>query len=291
MELTENYLEILEELVGCAEALGPYRDDVVVTGGLVPFLYRFRPGFQTPNQPALLTHDLDLTVPNPLPLRDDERMRDRLQSGGFVIVPSRGTRRDTPPKHFFQQRTRGTEDVAPIHGELLTPLVGSRTDRDGNPKSPFEVQEGLNAEALRYLDLLLWNPISFDLGSLGELDRSSELDVQIPRPGAYLIQKLLCSEERESDEKRHKDLAYCYDLATLTHGDWAEMQAEIAELAAEKTVWSKWIDQAGDIIQDAFLADDASGAVLVSRVYGDESVRETTVDRVMEQFIESMWTD
>lgn len=284
MELNTDHVEILRELAECAEAIGPYRDDVVVTGGLVPLLYRFHPDFGRPRQPALLTGDLDFTLPETLPLRDGERLRDRLENGGFVVVTSRRTRGDVPAKQFFQHHSRGTESLAPIHGEFLTPLTGSETDRDGQPKSPTEVQNGLNAEALRYLDLILWEPILFDVSSIDELGRRNELNVQIPRPGAYLVQKVLCSEDRSSREKRDKDLAYCYDVATLTHENWNEIRSELSELEAERGLWSTWIERARTILENAFLGENASAPMAVERLYDDTSVQKGTVERVMEQF-------
>lgn len=288
MELNDDQVEILRELAECAEAIGPYRDDVVVTGGLVPLLYRFHPDFGRPRQPALLTADLDFTVPETLPLRDDERLRDRLENGGFSVVTSRGARGDVPAKQFFQHHSRETESLAPIHGEFLTPLTGSETDREGQPKSPTEVQDGLNAEALRYLDLLLWNPFHFDLSSIGELGRPNELKVQIPRPGAYLVQKVLCSEDRNSRDKRDKDLAYCYDVATLTHGNWDEIRSELSELETERGEWSKWIERVRTILKNAFLGENAFAPMAVERLYDDSSVRKETVERVMNQFIEEI---
>ena len=48
MELTDEYREVLEELIEWALTVGEYREDVVVTGGLVPLLYRFYPDFSQP---------------------------------------------------------------------------------------------------------------------------------------------------------------------------------------------------------------------------------------------------
>ena len=80
MKLNNQYHELLSELVQCARALGEYRKDIVVTGGLVPLLYRFHPNFDRPRQSALLTGDVDLTVPKPLPIRGEITLRERLDS-------------------------------------------------------------------------------------------------------------------------------------------------------------------------------------------------------------------
>jgi hypothetical protein len=213
MELNEQYRDILVELVDCARAMGAYREDAVITGGLVPLLYRFHSDYNTPRQPPLLTGDLDLTVPEWLPLRANKKLIDCLEQGGFVVVRSRAIAQGAPPKQFFQREEYGADELAPIHGEFLMPLIGSTTDRDGKPKSPREFQDGLNAEALRFLDLLLWKPASFDLSRIEELELESNLDVMLPRLAPYLIQKALCSKRRKRAEKRDKDLAYICSFA------------------------------------------------------------------------------
>lgn len=284
MELDEKHHEILVELADCARAMGPYRADVVVTGGLAPLLYRYHAGFNKPRQKPLLTGDLDLTVPESIPLREDARLVDCLAQGGFVIVRSRSIAEDAPPKHFFQRKKFGAEDLAPIHGEFLSPLTGPKTDRNGKPKSPREVQAGLNAEALRFLDLLLWQPIEFDLGSIGDLQIGEPLVVQLPNPGAYLVQKALCSERRDSAEKRDKDLAYLFDVATLTHGQWTSVRRQVEELRKEGHVWSKWIDSAAKILDGAFGSSSAFGPPAVQRVY-EGAVQANTVGRVMTRFL------
>lgn len=290
MALDEGYREILLELADCARAMGPYREDVVVTGGLVPLLYRYHPQYNQPPQQPLLTGDLDLTVPESLPLRGEKRLVDCLEQGGFVIIPSRSVAQHALPKHFFQRREHGTESLAPVHGEFLSPLTGSPTDREGKPKSPRKVQSGLNAEALRYLDLLLWEPISFGLDSISELeiDREEGLEVRLPGPGAYLVQKILCSQKRRSAEKRDKDFAYIYDVATLTHGRWPEVRTEIEDLRQEKRTWEKWIDNAAKILAEAFDSQSALGPNAVEVVY-EGHVRADTVERVMDRFLKDVW--
>lgn len=287
MSRNDRYREILEELVQSARAMGPYRDDVVIAGGLVPLLYRFHPDYDRPRPSPLLTGDLDWTAPETLPMRGDTRLRAHLEKHGFTIVPSRRTRGDVPPKHVFQAKERGTNRPAEIHGEFLVPLIGSKTDRHGNPKSPREIQEGLTAEAIRYLDLLLWRPVDFDIRHLEEvIEVDEDMTIQIPRLGPYLVQKALCSERRDRTEKRNKDLAYIFDVVMLAHPDWGSMREEIDDLETESSEWSSWIEDALSILRDAFEGDAPPGPQRVESIYEDESsVRASTVERVMGRFV------
>lgn len=290
MTLDESHREVLQELLDCARAMGPYREDVVVTGGLVPLLYRYHYPYRQPRQQPILTNDLDFTVPESLPLRGDKRLVDCLEQGGFIIVPSRSITPNTLPKHFFQRQEHGTQNLAPIHGEFLSPLKGSEVDRGRNPKSPREIQSGLNAEALRYLELLLWKPVSFRLDAIAELkaDESDGLSVRLPGPGAYVVQKVLSSQSRGRTEKRDKDFAYIYDVATVTYGHWASIQAEIKSLRQANHAWKKWVEKATRILEETFLSAAAFGPNAVEVVY-DGDVRAATVQRVMSRFLEQAW--
>ena len=291
MELGDEYLEVLGELADTIRAMGPYREDIVIAGGLVPLLYRFHPDFRQPRQSALLTKDLDFTVPESLPLRENRRLRDCLEEAGFVVVPSRTANSATPPKHYIQRKSRGTDKLAEVHGEFLIPLTGAETDRNNRPRSPREIQDGLTAEALRFLDLLLWRPVSFDLGEIDSLSASEGLTVSLPRMGPYAVQKALCSDRRDRTEKRDKDLAYIFDVAMITHGSWPHIRREISELRRESDVWASWIDTAKQNLETAFVADHGFGPDAVERVYQGASVRADTVKRVVRRFIEEVGFD
>jgi hypothetical protein len=267
--------------------MGPYRDDIVVTGGLVPLLYRFHDAYDEPRQAPLLTGDLDFTASNPLPVRGGRRLRDCLEDEGFVVIPARSSRHQVPAKHYFQSSERGTDTLASIHGEFLVPLVGSRTDRHGHPKSPQQLQDGLNAEALRFLDLLLWQPTTFDLRNIERLNVSSTLEIRMPRLAAYIIQKALCSERRTDSEKRDKDLAYIYDVATLSHGRWDELRADIQTLRDANSTWETWIADSKNILDDAFLSPSGDGPEAVARIYEDEPVtlNPEPIQRIISRFL------
>lgn len=288
MKVSEEYREILQELVDVVQALGVYREDVVLIGGLVPLLYRFHPEYKVPRQAALLTGDLDLSVPPHLALRGDRTLRRLLDESGFVVLESRGDRPGIPPKHYFQKRSRGEERLAPIHGEFLTPLSGSETDRTGKPKSPTEFQKGLTAEALRYLDLLRWEPMKMNLSKIDGLMAPKGLEIRIPRPGAYMIQKALCSRKRSPLEKRDKDLAYIFDVVVISRSNWEEVSQEIREIGKVGPLWSGWLDKARGTLQDAFLSDAGDGPEVVARIYQHDKLQAANVRRVMRQFMETV---
>ena len=59
-------------------------------------------------------------------------------------------------------------------------------DRKGERQLVKEIQEGINAQPLRYLDLAQFQPWTVNSESISEL-KGLNLDIQIPSPGAYLI--------------------------------------------------------------------------------------------------------
>ncbi len=72
--------------------------------------------------------------------------------------------------------------------EFLTPLVG----RDSN--KALEIKEwGINAQRLRYLDILLNNDIKI---------KKFGVDIRIPTPSAYIIQKIMILHKRKKDKKK-----------------------------------------------------------------------------------------
>ena len=62
--------EMLEALSHMTHALGPYREDIVLAGGFVPFIYREARLFADTATPALLSGDIDLVAPKTLNERD-----------------------------------------------------------------------------------------------------------------------------------------------------------------------------------------------------------------------------
>jgi hypothetical protein len=286
--LSDEFSEVISLLVRVVDALGEYRGDIVVTGGLAPVLYRvhFQPVESDPE--PLLTTDVDFVVPNDLPYRHNESLRSRFEANRLRIFVSRGVTPNRPNKQFVQKSEDNEKRVSPVHAELLTPLLGSRTERDGEPKSPMEVQDGLTAEALRYLDLILDSPLEFDVSEISNPKSSTPLPVKMARPGAFIIQKLLCSEERSRSENRIKDLAYCYDVALVTNGHWDEIECELSTLGRNSSDFRGYIQKAKKIAENSLLRPDAAGPSEIATIYEEPSIDKRRVSRVVGSFFRSI---
>jgi hypothetical protein len=76
------FAEVLKHLARCIEALGPYQSDAVLSGGLVPVMYRRVLGCVSAIPPRN-TFDLDWTLPSPL-VQHEQGLHERMLSMGFT---------------------------------------------------------------------------------------------------------------------------------------------------------------------------------------------------------------
>ena len=154
-------------------ALQPYKDDLVLAGGMVPFLYRYHPLFSPTDVPVLLTKEADLVVrPRLAPGRTP--VAKLLEWADFAPFEAPGYR-DAPGALYFQDRGLGTTKLATSYIEILAPMRGK-------PRAFIEPQKGLRAQALRYLDLLAHEPIEIDLQEIDDLEIETPHRVKRPSP-------------------------------------------------------------------------------------------------------------
>jgi hypothetical protein len=166
-------------------ALGPYLDDIVLVGGWVPYLY----GLMQEGGPAgrsPRTHDIDLAVPRRFPLRGPS-VTALLESAGFACEPR------SPVTRFIAAAERVTDD--PVEIEFITDAPGAR-------ESVVAVQDGLVAQELHYVCLLLENTWSIELPAFAEGEAG--LTVRFPSPGAFILQKGLAFRKRRDRLKGEK---------------------------------------------------------------------------------------
>ncbi len=259
----QNPGDILRDLGRLINALGEYRTVAVLTGGFVPLMYRSVPGYVSPPTPPLLTTDFDWTIPARLELLGGRTIAERLKDSEFVAIPSLGKE---PAVIRFQPCRFGTERLGPVYAEFLAPLVGSDVDRGGASRDVVLVQPGLTAQALRYLDVLLVGPISFDAGAIPGIGLDGPAIIRLPNPASFVLQKLLAWPLREP-EKRPKDLAYVYEVAILTQKQWPRV-AEVVDRLSDGFP-SAWFDRVASLIRREFSSPDSEGPVAVVRQYRD----------------------
>jgi hypothetical protein len=182
------------------DALRPWLPVVVIAGGWAHRLYRLHPLAHPPPYPALMTKDADVALdPDDVPATAG--IRERLIEAGFV---EDFTGEDRPPVTRYRLGERSSTNVA----EFLAPLTGGEYRRDGTRDVTVRVG-GVNAQKLRFVDLLLLEPWTVELHA-GEIQLSAPASVKVPNPASYLAQKILIHGYRKASE-RPKDIIYVHD--------------------------------------------------------------------------------
>lgn len=130
-------------------------------------------------QTTLRTRDLDILVPAPSKFRREINLVGRFKEIGFET-----------------QFGAGTGYIRLMHPELivefLVPERGRGTDM------PFPIRNlGINAQALRYLNLLTERPITVDY---------HRYKLKVPSPARFGLHKLIISQIRSKRDKADKDI-------------------------------------------------------------------------------------
>ena len=282
------HADALHDLARFLEAIEGYLDKVVLCGGWASFFYRHLSLGSRPSHGPLFTHDFDLVSPPALPQAGVGSLSDCLSRANFVAIRNR-----EPPVVFYQHERWGTEDRAPVYGEFLTPLEGPETDRSGQRKTVRELQDGVTAQRLRYLDLLLHEPLGINTAQVPSLKLTRALEVSIPNPAAYVFQKALAL-KRRSAAKQLKDFAYVFEVATLWFHEVARVQEMAQSIASKSHEWSRWVEKSRRTLLNSFKDKDSDGPVSVERVLaatpGGHLVSAATAAGVVSAFVQNALT-
>jgi len=153
-------------------------DQIILIGSWSQFLYRDY--FQnSPHIPAIRTLDVDFLVPQPSKAGKDIDISKILEKCGFEINSSypEGYSKFSNPE---------------LEIEFLTPELGKDNGSHCNIKN-LHVQ----AQKMRYLDILQEHVLKVTY---------EHIEVKVPEPSAFVIQKILGTEYRKNSGKKQKDL-------------------------------------------------------------------------------------
>ncbi len=187
------------------EALRPSLNTTLIIGGWAHRLHRLSPKARAVTYDPLFTYDADVVVTKDHSHRE-ANLKSALANKGFTEQFSGEAR---PPVTHYQL---GTEANG-FYAEFLTPLTGGTHRRDGSPDETAKVR-GVNAQKLRYLDLLLIEPWTIEIGPNNGFALQSPATVRVPNPPSFIVQKMLVLHLRKP-EKRAGDLLYIHDTLEL----------------------------------------------------------------------------
>ena len=254
----------LAPLVEVLEAVKPYLGDIVLVGGWVPIVYEQCSSIYPTK--TVRTADVDFACRPTLAVRE-ETMDHLLRSAGF-----RCELRGNAPAPFCRYVNEREFEI-----EFLTQLKG-----DG-AAAVIQPQEGLTAEPLRYLDVLLAH--SRRVKIIGDLA------VRVPWISAFLFQKGLSFPDRRSALKKDKDLYYIFKIVQVV--DHKYLITELKEVFGSHP--KKWRRTFIRNLQKAFQDEHSDGVGSVVRqlmqIPSEQDDRDVLIMKVfttMDDFIQEL---
>ena len=206
-------MEDLANFARLVEAVRPWLTHLVIVGGWAHRLHRFHPLATTQEYQPLRTRDVDLAFSPSAPLDGD--LRDALKQAGFEEELSG---EHTPPVTHY---CLGAEDAG-FYAEFLTVKQGSGLKRDGKPDLTVS-KAGITAQKLRHLELLLTAPWTVQVGLENEVPIERAVDLVVPNPVSFIVQKLLIHKHREANKKA-QDVLYIHDTLELFGGSLEQLR-------------------------------------------------------------------
>ena len=221
-------MEDLANFARLIEAIRPWLIHVVIVGGWAHRLHRLHPLATVQEYQPLRTRDVDLAFSLNAPLEGD--LSDALKQAGFKEELSG---EDTPPvTHYYL----GEEDSG-FYAEFLTVKKGSGIKRDGKPDSTVS-KAGITAQKLKHLELLLAEPWKVQVGVETKVPIERAVDLVVPNPVGFIVQKLLIHKHRDADKKA-QDTLYIHDTLQLFGASLDKLrtvwEAEVRPKMAPKT--------------------------------------------------------
>jgi hypothetical protein len=255
------------EFARLIDALNPWLEEVVIIGGWAHRLYRLHPVAQAIAYAPIGTFDTDVAIPGELRVEGDD-LRERLVANGFE---EERPGQDKPPATHYRLRDAETG----FYAEFLTPLFGGEHGRDGQPKATKRIA-GVVSQQLRYLEVLLEDPWTVEIGRHNGFPFADSKRVRIANPVGFLAHKILIHTKR-TRQKFAKDILYIHDTLETFGAQLEELKTEwntkIKQRVHRKSI--RMIERAGtglfgevsDEVRDAAQID-------VARSLSPETVRE-----------------
>lgn len=227
------------------QALQPRLGDVVLTGGWAWYVYRKYLTAES-SIPGEFTLDVDVVLPRQL-RAIGPNLDELLQNANFEVEVE-GDEGPTVSRHSWPS-SKTPEAVV----EFLTPARAAGMD------GTLEVS-GVLAQQLRFLDLLLDDPLTLDLDERAP-GESFKGPVRVPRVGMFVLQKALTYKRRKFKEKKYKDLFYIFDLADSSRNLTGNIVADLAVCFAKRG--GRWVSRAAQSLENdcGRPEDDAIGRV------------------------------
>jgi len=227
--------------------LRDYLSEIVVGGGWAPFLYD-RYLFKNRHSEPVFTRDIDFMVKPKIPIIGQKTVDRLLVEAGLM---AKFKSRENPPVIHYE----GTIEGSDVEIEFLTNQTGSKSD------AVLKVQDGLHAEALRYVSLLVENILVLTIDDTDLMNAPSPLTVKVPTPAAYIFQKGLIFKRRRNHQKRAKDLYYIFDILAGSRETRHDLVRNFSKFRRKH---AKWYRTFMAILGELFEGPGSEGVLLVT---------------------------
>jgi hypothetical protein len=250
-------------------AVTPYADSLVCIGGCANALYRHHPLAAKPWPTYLGTMDADWAVPQRLSVPANGKPISALMEEAGFVADMLGVAKK-PVVKFRPQEPGLSAEI-----EFLCPLSGVKGGRGARTLVSTEVQPGLYAQPLRYIELLLCRPWRVEMGGIAGFEELAGRYVLVPNPAAYVVQKVLIRSQGRSLTSIQKDCYYIYEVSVLFRRALERLHAEYRVIAAESAACSNWMAKFRASAQRLFDAETSEGPASAVRVHEDSAQKPT----------------
>ncbi len=268
--------QLVRDLIARARrAMESYDGEWILIGGLAPIFYPHHPEFRRPPFDPLPTKDVDIALPRRLPVKGGKTVRASLAEVGVVAVETMALEpRGEIGAQRYQDQVYG-ERRGPAWIDFLTPLFGDE-------HYIVRPQPDLVAQAVKYLDLLMYQPVAVEVPEFGRL--------WLPHPFAFICQKQSIRTARPNDAKRRKDQADLISVAWSFEPWWDELAARAVILRdTPKKPWKAWVNRALKELRQLYASPASLGPIEAAAAAGAGGVvTPMTVHRVMQAFLAKM---
>jgi len=172
----KNQYNLCFEVLRRLERTGVLRDVILIGSWCLPF---YKDYFSSvAYSPSLRTRDIDFLVPKPKNIKSKADVAELLKDLGFI-------------RGFHGRDGYSILEHPDLAIEFLVPEKGKGTDK------PVKLPElGLNAQALRFLELLAQDTIDLKIEGLS---------LTLPHPANFGLHKLIIASRRRLKDKSNKD--------------------------------------------------------------------------------------
>ena len=206
--------------------LEPYLPQIIIGGGWTPFLY-YRYLEKNRQHVPVLTRDIDFMVKHHVQVVGPKTIDEILTKEAKLTTAFKNL--DNPAVIHYE----GTIDGVDVEIEFLTDQTGSQQEK------VLKVQEGLHAEALRYISVIVENTLMLEVDDVESTQGGKPLIVQVPKPAAYIFQKGLSFPLRRDKQKAFKDLYYIFDILSGISEEYIFEPGDSGGLFGKHPTWFK----------------------------------------------------